>query len=1076
MPIEHQPARAGRRWDAFISYAQVPDLPVAQALRDGIQSFGKSAFALRRARVFLDDSALSPSADLPRSLQDALATSRKLILLCCPEAAQSRWVKKEVRFWLDTRHATDIILVRTGGLLGWVDGQVVPPSDALPDVLHGAFEAEPLWLDLGWARGHQDLRRAPALRTALARLASAVLDLPLDEIEGDDVRSQRLLRRLRAAAVAGLTLLTAASAGLAVWAEINRRTAIRQGRIALERSLALSARSASAGTPSLVNGQRAGAYALSVTPAARGAETWEAASSALGTLPRALIQRETGVTAGAFEPGGSGFAIAAGRQVSAHEGSGSQRWCVMLEKSVAALAWQPTTKKIAVLDVEGDVTVLSDGGQALSRLTGVGSRRHADGQAPTIRNASESLMVAVTPAGLTLFDLTSDRRRSVPAAIDRAIPCGDTEVWAQPDGTVMALRLTAGVTPRIVHRHSERVTFLACAAQGESIASASERDDVLWTRAGVTSRQPLHGVAAIALAPSGDRLAVRLSAVEQKGRLDVRQGISETLLFADSLMPKAFWRTSLSSPWGVLAFHGDHLLIADDRTALLRLDARGLTRLDRLPATDQVDHMIGSSTPDDVIVVTKDGRIQAVDFRAASRRSLGPTTGWATSAMVNDDRTGILLYSMFDGADVQDQRRSATLITPGLAAPVSFDPVVRDVALVESLGVLSLRALADGRTALTLTRAEPYGGRSLFDAGGQYESVAVSEDGSRIVLWGQHGALLADPNGHVVWRDPDWSTPPEFVGRGKGVLLRQEAPLLISAIDGLRVQLPFETAAPGTVKVDPSMRFAAAVTNDRHELWDIHTQRLVYQVAANSSWSSAFTPDGEAFVAVTAHGVIDVVALQGPRSIRHVPTSLTIDGDLALDESGRAAFVSAREGVGRLELVSGAFALLDVPGGAHRVVVAPKERGIIVGYPDDNVFVVDTTGKVAGQVRLSGALSEAVFAEDGSVAAIGSLDGGVRVVDMASGRLLADIRAGGGAVTDLAISTDGSWLLVEGLTRTHLVPLDPYSRLCRLAVRSLSAQEWREAGGTGPVPKVCQMSIERQTDASLGGKEPRPVR
>jgi len=90
MPAEAHPAPDGRRWDAFISYAQVPDGTVARALRGGIQAFGRSAFALRRVRVFLDESAPSPSSDLPRSLTQALAASREHAV-----SADDRWLLVE---------------------------------------------------------------------------------------------------------------------------------------------------------------------------------------------------------------------------------------------------------------------------------------------------------------------------------------------------------------------------------------------------------------------------------------------------------------------------------------------------------------------------------------------------------------------------------------------------------------------------------------------------------------------------------------------------------------------------------------------------------------------------------------------------------------------------------------------------------------------------------------------------------------------------------------------------------------------------------------------------------------------
>jgi hypothetical protein len=105
------------KWDAFISYAQGRDKALARALRDGLQSFGKAPFALRRLRVFLDKSALPASSDLPGALRDALRATHKLLVVCSPEAARSPWVAQEVQTFLETHGAQDVFLVRTAGRL-----------------------------------------------------------------------------------------------------------------------------------------------------------------------------------------------------------------------------------------------------------------------------------------------------------------------------------------------------------------------------------------------------------------------------------------------------------------------------------------------------------------------------------------------------------------------------------------------------------------------------------------------------------------------------------------------------------------------------------------------------------------------------------------------------------------------------------------------------------------------------------------------------------------------------------------------------------------------------------------------
>jgi hypothetical protein len=48
------------------------------------------------------------------------------VLLCSPEAAQSDWVDKEVRFWLDHRSAATILPVLTDGTWVWGKGRLRP--------------------------------------------------------------------------------------------------------------------------------------------------------------------------------------------------------------------------------------------------------------------------------------------------------------------------------------------------------------------------------------------------------------------------------------------------------------------------------------------------------------------------------------------------------------------------------------------------------------------------------------------------------------------------------------------------------------------------------------------------------------------------------------------------------------------------------------------------------------------------------------------------------------------------------------------------------------------------------------
>ena len=101
-------------------------------------------------------------------------------------------------------------------------------TDALPRSLSGAFKAEPLWLDLSWAKtGEQVSTGDPRFHQGVAMLAARLHGKSLDEIAGEDVRQHRRTRRVTRAAVAALALLTVSSLAGAWFAVQGQRRAER---------------------------------------------------------------------------------------------------------------------------------------------------------------------------------------------------------------------------------------------------------------------------------------------------------------------------------------------------------------------------------------------------------------------------------------------------------------------------------------------------------------------------------------------------------------------------------------------------------------------------------------------------------------------------------------------------------------------------------------------------------------------------------------------------------------------------------------------------------------------------------
>ena len=83
-----------------IATPRMADWPRAAA---GLQSLAKPWYRRRALRVFRDQTSLSASPELWSAIEAALAQARFFVLLASPEAAASRWVDQEVRWWRENR-------------------------------------------------------------------------------------------------------------------------------------------------------------------------------------------------------------------------------------------------------------------------------------------------------------------------------------------------------------------------------------------------------------------------------------------------------------------------------------------------------------------------------------------------------------------------------------------------------------------------------------------------------------------------------------------------------------------------------------------------------------------------------------------------------------------------------------------------------------------------------------------------------------------------------------------------------------------------------------------------------------
>ena len=239
---------------AFISYRHVPhDAEVAKAVQRNLEQFriprGIRAAGRKRqlGRIFRDKTDLGARTDLTEELQRELDDSEFLIVICSPEAAQSRWVPEEIEYFL-LHHGSDRILpVLSSG----------DPERVYEALFRNAAGAprEPVACDF---RG--DMRQA--VRVELPRLISALVGCTYDELVNRTRRREKKRTMMIASIVsAAVLLITVVSVFFAI-SGIRVRRAFRAQQI--EDSQLLSKLS----TEALARGERFDAirYAMGGVP------------------------------------------------------------------------------------------------------------------------------------------------------------------------------------------------------------------------------------------------------------------------------------------------------------------------------------------------------------------------------------------------------------------------------------------------------------------------------------------------------------------------------------------------------------------------------------------------------------------------------------------------------------------------------------------------------------------------------------------------------------------------------------------------------------------------------------------
>jgi tetratricopeptide (TPR) repeat protein len=204
------------RYMAFLSYSH-KDSEIAAWLHDELEEFHVPARLVGKltdqgpvpkslAPIFRDRHELAAASDLGEEIEEAIAGSRFLIVLCSPAAAKSRWIDQEIACF-KRLHRDDRVLAAivdgepfASGIPGREDEECFPTSLRTQFDSRGrptSQPAEPIAADL---REQGDGRRM-----GLLKLAAGMMGVGLDElVQREAQRRHRRLYAITAASLAGM--------------------------------------------------------------------------------------------------------------------------------------------------------------------------------------------------------------------------------------------------------------------------------------------------------------------------------------------------------------------------------------------------------------------------------------------------------------------------------------------------------------------------------------------------------------------------------------------------------------------------------------------------------------------------------------------------------------------------------------------------------------------------------------------------------------------------------------------------------------------------------------------------------
>ncbi|MFI7671562.1 TIR domain-containing protein [Nocardia sp. NPDC049526] len=414
-----------------MSYSGSRDRTLLPALQKAIERQPRRWYRPPRFRVFLDNSSISIGPKLWEKIESGLRRSRWLVVIASPEAAASKWVDREIAWWIEHRSIETLLLVVSAGELVWNDADHAwdqERSTALPPRLLGHFDAEPVWKSIVWLHSGEGAVSDPDLTAAAVSITSVVRGMPEDDLRSEGLRETRRNLRWAQSAGAVLVFLLVLAIVVAQIAFVQKNHADEQARIASARLMASIADSSMTSDVRVASLLAVAAYRMDPSP--RHMSTLLQANAAGRTLVRQ---------------------VPAEADVVAVETSQDGRTAVAGLANGAIVKWSVTELKTSVVGrLSGAVTAIAVNADA-STILAVGGP-----QVALWRSGSEQVLID-GPADQTP-DLVAIAPSGSVAAVHRAPRRG----FQQVAGSIQLIDIASGrvTDTRSEDWHPQSVVFL----------------------------------------------------------------------------------------------------------------------------------------------------------------------------------------------------------------------------------------------------------------------------------------------------------------------------------------------------------------------------------------------------------------------------------------------------------------------------------------------------------------------------------------------------------------------------------------------------------------------------------------